>query len=186
MNLKIKSTQSFRYTYRDRVYVRVFIEMSADTCISICVCTIFIKKIFQSNARQISCAHKMNVRRHPKIQRRKRIAVHGWRSDTLPLLPTWFLWGADAACGHARLKSTLTDPSVRSTWVWNSIALVPWNAVRNGNWTGVVKTHPSAHPRHSVRPTLNHICVYIRQVLDHLWVFLEKHNYFNISITCMF
>jgi hypothetical protein len=41
MNLKIKPTQSFRGAYRDRVYVHVFIGVSAR---SICVYTIFLKK----------------------------------------------------------------------------------------------------------------------------------------------
>jgi hypothetical protein len=44
VNLKIKLTQSFRCAYRGRVCVRVFIEVSACTCISICVCTVFLKK----------------------------------------------------------------------------------------------------------------------------------------------
>jgi hypothetical protein len=34
MDLKIKSAQSFEIAYRDRVYVRVFIEVSAHPCIS--------------------------------------------------------------------------------------------------------------------------------------------------------
>jgi hypothetical protein len=44
MNLKIKLVQSFRYVYRDRTYVRIFIRVSAHTCMSICVCTVFLKK----------------------------------------------------------------------------------------------------------------------------------------------
>jgi hypothetical protein len=42
MNLKIKPTQSFRGVHRDRVCVRVFIEMGTRTYISIYICTIFI------------------------------------------------------------------------------------------------------------------------------------------------
>jgi hypothetical protein len=42
INIKIKPAQSFRGAHRDKVCVRVFIEMSAHTCISICVCTAFI------------------------------------------------------------------------------------------------------------------------------------------------
>jgi hypothetical protein len=45
MNLKIKSTQSFRYAHRVRVYMCVFIEVNAHTCMSIYVCTVFLKKI---------------------------------------------------------------------------------------------------------------------------------------------
>jgi hypothetical protein len=45
VNLKIKLAQSFRCAYRGRVCVRMFIEVSARTCMSICVCTVFLKKI---------------------------------------------------------------------------------------------------------------------------------------------
>jgi hypothetical protein len=44
MNLKIKSTQSFICVYRDMMYVCV-IGVSARTCMNICVCTVFLKKI---------------------------------------------------------------------------------------------------------------------------------------------
>jgi hypothetical protein len=44
VNLKIKPTQSFRDAHRGRVCVRVFIRVSARTCMSICVCTVFLKK----------------------------------------------------------------------------------------------------------------------------------------------
>jgi hypothetical protein len=44
INLKIKSTQSFRCTHRGRVCIRVLIEVSARTCMSIYVCTVFLKK----------------------------------------------------------------------------------------------------------------------------------------------
>jgi hypothetical protein len=44
MNLKIKPTQYFRITHRGRVYVRVFIEVSDRTCMSIYVYTVFLKK----------------------------------------------------------------------------------------------------------------------------------------------
>jgi hypothetical protein len=43
MNLKIKPAQSFRDGHRGRVYVRVFIGVSAHMCINICVCIVFIK-----------------------------------------------------------------------------------------------------------------------------------------------
>jgi hypothetical protein len=45
VNLKIKSAQSFGCAHRDRVCVRVFIGVSAHTCISISVCTMFLKKV---------------------------------------------------------------------------------------------------------------------------------------------
>jgi hypothetical protein len=45
VNLKIKPTQSFKGAHRGRVYVRVFIGMSAHTYMSICICTVFFKKI---------------------------------------------------------------------------------------------------------------------------------------------
>jgi hypothetical protein len=43
VNFKIKTAQSFGGTYRGRVCVRVFIRMSAYMCMSICVCTVFLK-----------------------------------------------------------------------------------------------------------------------------------------------
>jgi hypothetical protein len=44
VNLKIKPAQSFEDAHRGRVCVRVFIGVSARTCMSICVCTVFLKK----------------------------------------------------------------------------------------------------------------------------------------------
>jgi hypothetical protein len=44
MNLKIKPTQSFGGAHRGRMYVRIFIRVSAHMCMSICVCTVFLKK----------------------------------------------------------------------------------------------------------------------------------------------
>jgi hypothetical protein len=41
MNLKIKSAQSFRYVYRDRVCV---LRVSARMYISICIYIVFLKK----------------------------------------------------------------------------------------------------------------------------------------------
>jgi hypothetical protein len=46
MNLKIKSAQSIKYAYRGRMCMRVFIEVSAHTCMSIYICTEFLKNIF--------------------------------------------------------------------------------------------------------------------------------------------
>jgi hypothetical protein len=45
INLKIKSAHSFRCVHRGRVYVRVFIRMSAHTCIYIYIYTMFLKNI---------------------------------------------------------------------------------------------------------------------------------------------
>jgi hypothetical protein len=44
VNLKIKPAQSFRGAHRSRVCMRVFIGVSARTCINICVSTVFLKK----------------------------------------------------------------------------------------------------------------------------------------------
>jgi hypothetical protein len=44
MNLKIKPAQSFRGAHRGRVCVHMFIGLSARTCMSIYVCTVFLKK----------------------------------------------------------------------------------------------------------------------------------------------
>jgi hypothetical protein len=46
VNFKIKPTQSFEGAHRGRVCVRVFIGVSARTYMSICVCTVFVKKSF--------------------------------------------------------------------------------------------------------------------------------------------
>jgi hypothetical protein len=43
VNLKIKPTQFFGCVYRGRIYVRVFIEVSAHTYMSIYVYTVFLK-----------------------------------------------------------------------------------------------------------------------------------------------
>jgi hypothetical protein len=45
MNLKIKLTQSFGGAHKGRMCVRVFIGVNARTCMSIYVCTVFLKKI---------------------------------------------------------------------------------------------------------------------------------------------
>jgi hypothetical protein len=45
VNLKIRLTQSFGGAHMGRVCVRVFIGVSAHTCTSICVCTVFLKNI---------------------------------------------------------------------------------------------------------------------------------------------
>jgi hypothetical protein len=51
MNLKIKPTQSFGCAHRDRMCVRVFIGVSARTCMSICVCIVFLKKLYNLESR---------------------------------------------------------------------------------------------------------------------------------------
>jgi hypothetical protein len=48
INFKIKTTQSFGDAHRIG-YVCVFIEVSNHTCISICTCTVFLKKRNWSN-----------------------------------------------------------------------------------------------------------------------------------------
>jgi hypothetical protein len=44
VNLKIKLAQSFEGAHRDRVCVHVFIGVSARTCMSIYIYTVFLKK----------------------------------------------------------------------------------------------------------------------------------------------
>jgi hypothetical protein len=44
VNLKIKPAQSFGCAHKGRVCMRVFIGVGARTCMSICVCTVFLKK----------------------------------------------------------------------------------------------------------------------------------------------
>jgi hypothetical protein len=44
MNLKIKSAQSFGGAHRGRVYVHVFIEVTAGIYMSIYIYTVFLKK----------------------------------------------------------------------------------------------------------------------------------------------
>jgi hypothetical protein len=45
VNLKIKLIQSFGDAHKGRMCVYVYIEMSNRICMSICVCTVFLKKI---------------------------------------------------------------------------------------------------------------------------------------------
>jgi hypothetical protein len=65
VNHKIKSAQSFGDTHRGRVCVRVFIGVSAYMCISIYVCTMFLKKgihisIISGHATSTSVQHPMS------------------------------------------------------------------------------------------------------------------------------
>jgi hypothetical protein len=43
VNLKIKLAQSFGDVHRGKVCIRMFIGVSARTCMSICICTMFLK-----------------------------------------------------------------------------------------------------------------------------------------------
>jgi hypothetical protein len=54
MNLKIKPTQSFRCAHISKMCVRVFIGVSAHTCMSIYVCIVFLKK-------KKTCASQIDV-----------------------------------------------------------------------------------------------------------------------------
>jgi hypothetical protein len=44
VNLKIKLAQSFRCAHKDKIYIHVFIGMSAHTFINIYICTVFLNK----------------------------------------------------------------------------------------------------------------------------------------------
>jgi hypothetical protein len=46
VNLKIKSTQSFRGVHRDWMCMCIFIGVSARTCMSIYICAVFLKKLY--------------------------------------------------------------------------------------------------------------------------------------------
>jgi hypothetical protein len=45
MNLKIKPIQSFKDTHRSRMCAYMFIGVNAHMCMSICVYTVFLKKL---------------------------------------------------------------------------------------------------------------------------------------------
>jgi hypothetical protein len=45
VNLKIKLAQSFGSAHKGRVCMHMFIGVSAHTCMSIYVCTVFLKKL---------------------------------------------------------------------------------------------------------------------------------------------
>jgi hypothetical protein len=45
VNLKIKPAQTFGGAHRGRMSVHMFIWINTHTCISICVCTVFLKKV---------------------------------------------------------------------------------------------------------------------------------------------
>jgi hypothetical protein len=44
INLKIKQTQSFGYTHKDRMYMHMFIWVNAHTCMRMYVCIMFLKR----------------------------------------------------------------------------------------------------------------------------------------------
>jgi hypothetical protein len=75
VNFKIKSAQSFRVTHKGRMCVRIFIWMSALTCMSIYVYTIFLKKLyFKASCRKthlflVLCRQKKTHKRH-KLDRK--------------------------------------------------------------------------------------------------------------------
>jgi hypothetical protein len=43
VNLTIKPARSFRGAHKGRVCMRMFIRVSARMCMSICICTVFLK-----------------------------------------------------------------------------------------------------------------------------------------------
>jgi hypothetical protein len=47
VNLKIKLAQYFRCTHRGGIYMHVFIGVNAHTCMSICVCIVFLKQSYR-------------------------------------------------------------------------------------------------------------------------------------------
>jgi hypothetical protein len=58
MNLKIKLTQSFGCAHRGRVCMCVLLGVSAHTCMSICVCIVFLKK------ESLASNFKINLQHH--------------------------------------------------------------------------------------------------------------------------
>jgi hypothetical protein len=70
MNLKIKSAQSFGCAHRGRVYVRMFIWVSAHMCMNIYICTVFLKKyntflIITSSSKQPAITLKQSLKMAP-------------------------------------------------------------------------------------------------------------------------
>jgi hypothetical protein len=53
VNLKIKPAQSFEGTHRGMMCIRVLIGVNAHTYMSICVCTVFLKKKETEAIRQV-------------------------------------------------------------------------------------------------------------------------------------
>jgi hypothetical protein len=54
VNLKIKPAQSFEGTHRGMMCIRVLIGVNAHTYMSICVCTVFLKKKKQKQSDKFS------------------------------------------------------------------------------------------------------------------------------------
>jgi hypothetical protein len=63
INLKIKSTLSFRYAHKDRMCICVFIWINDHTYISIYIYTIFLKKTSRTNARTLNLADDYSIRK---------------------------------------------------------------------------------------------------------------------------
>jgi hypothetical protein len=61
VNFKIKSSQSFKGDHWGRIYMYMFIRVSAHTCISICVCTVFLKKRYQIIFRLFKTSPQLKV-----------------------------------------------------------------------------------------------------------------------------
>jgi hypothetical protein len=55
VNLKIKPAQFFRCAHRGMVCLHVFIGVSAHMCMSIYVCTVFLKKIIYNKKPMKQC-----------------------------------------------------------------------------------------------------------------------------------
>jgi hypothetical protein len=62
MNFKIKLDQSFRSVYRSKVYMHMFIEAGAHTCMSIYIYTVFVENEASTKLRW----RGKNGRPHPK------------------------------------------------------------------------------------------------------------------------
>jgi hypothetical protein len=90
INLKIKSSQSFRCVHKNMVCVRVFIEINVHTCMSIYICTVFLKKIGASYAR---------LENHPMLR--------GYRKMQI-LSPTYFF--SKITSKHLGLGGQLPHP----------------------------------------------------------------------------
>jgi hypothetical protein len=60
MNFKIKLVYSFRGAHTGKIYVHVFIVLSANTCISIYVYTMFLKKSRHSQIKKGCVKNRKN------------------------------------------------------------------------------------------------------------------------------
>jgi hypothetical protein len=64
VNLKIKLAQSFKYVHKNKVCVRVLIELSNHTYMSICVSMVFKKNRTSDITRTLRILHTDFVREH--------------------------------------------------------------------------------------------------------------------------